>query len=115
MMVERMISLSTTTVPKLIDDDFLYEIIGGRAESTRSSNRLNDLKAAMSTEYNTHGETAYGLFNAVTRFTNHMTSYKDIDTKRKSLMFGSAARINERAFELIEEKFTSIPKAGIYI
>jgi hypothetical protein len=30
-------------------------------------------------------------------------------------MFGSAARINERAFELIEEKFKGVPKAGIYI
>ena len=115
MMVERMVNLSTTTVPKVIDDEFLFDIIGGSVESTRSTNRLNDLKAAMSTEYSTHGETAYGLFNAVTRFTNHMTNYKDLDTKRKSLMFGSAARINERAFELIEEKFKSVPKAGIYI
>jgi len=113
--IERMIKMSTTNVPEKIDDDFLFEIIGGHLESTRSTNRLNDLKAAMSTEYNAHGETAYGLFNAVTRFTNHMTTYKDIDSKRKALMFGSGARINQRAFDLIEGKFVVNRPVEIYI
>jgi len=113
--IERMIKMSTTTVPEKIDDDFLFEIIGGHLESTRSNNRLNDLKAAMSTEYSTHGDTAYGLFNAVTRFTNHMTTYKDIDNKRKALMFGSGARINQRAFDLIEAKFVNTRPVEIYI
>ena len=114
-MIERMVTLSTTTVPSKIDDNFLLEIIGGYLESSRSVNRLNDLKAAMSTEYNTHGETAYGLFNAVTRFTNHMVTYKDIDTKRKALMFGASARMNQRAFDIIENKFVHSQPAGIYI
>ena len=113
--IERMIKMSTTNVPEKIDDDFLFEIIGGHLESTRSTNRLNNLKAAMSTEYNAHGETAYGLFNAVTRFTNHMTTYKDIDSKRKALMFGSGARINQRAFDLIEAKFVANRPVEIYI
>jgi hypothetical protein len=56
-------------------------------------------------EFNTHGETAYGLFNAVTRFTNHVVTYKDVDTKRKALMFGTAARINENALKLIESTY----------
>lgn len=114
-MIERMLKLSTTNVPEKIDDDFLFEIIGGHLESTRSTNRLNDLKAAMSTEYTSHGNTAYGLFNAVTRFTNHMTTYKDIDAKRKALMFGAGARINQRAFELIESKFVNARTTEIYI
>ena len=113
--IERMMKMSTTTVPEKIDDDFLFEIIGGHLESTRSTNRLNDLKAAMSTEYAAHGDTAYGLFNAVTRFTNHMTTYKDIDAKRKALMFGSGARINQRAFDLIEGKFVANRPVEIYI
>lgn len=113
--IERMLKLSTTNVPEKIDDDFLFEIIGGHLESTRSTNRLNDLKAAMSTEYTSHGNTAYGLFNAVTRFTNHMTTYKDIDAKRKALMFGAGARINQRAFELIESKFVNARTTEIYI
>lgn len=114
-MVGRMIQMSNTVVPSKIDDDFLFEIIGGHLESTRSTNRLNDLKAAMSTEYAAHGESAYGLFNAVTRFTNHMTPYKDIDTKRKALMFGAGARINQRAFEIIENKFVKSRPVEVYI
>lgn len=114
-MIERMLKMSTTNVPEKITDDFLLEIIGGHLESTRSSNRLNDLKSAISTEYSTHGNTAYGLFNAVTRFTNHMVTYKDIDAKRKALMFGAGARINERAFDMIEEKFVSSQPVAIYI
>jgi hypothetical protein len=113
--IQRMIQMSNTVVPSKIDDDFLFEIIGGHLESTRSTNRLNDLKAAMSTEYAAHGESAYGLFNAVTRFTNHMTPYKDIDTKRKALMFGSGARINQRAFDIIENKFVRSKPVEIYI
>jgi mRNA-degrading endonuclease HigB of HigAB toxin-antitoxin module len=113
--IQRMIQMSNTVVPSKIDDDFLFEIIGGHLESTRSTNRLNDLKAAMSTEYAAHGESAYGLFNAVTRFTNHMTPYKDIDTKRKALMFGSGARINQRAFDVIENKFVRSKPVEIYI
>jgi phage/plasmid-like protein (TIGR03299 family) len=114
-MIERMVKLSNTVVPSKIDDDFLFEIIGGHLESVRSTNRLNDLKAAMSTEYGAHGETAYGLFNAVTRFTNHMTHYKDIDAKRKALMFGAGARINQRAFDVIENKFVASKPVEIYI
>lgn len=115
MMIERMVKLSTTTIPSKIEDDFLMNLIGGTEDSSRTRNRLNDLKAAMSTEYSTHGETAYGLFNAVTRFTNHMVKYKDIDTKRKALMFGAAARTNQNAFDLIEATFKSAPTAEIYI
>jgi phage/plasmid-like protein (TIGR03299 family) len=114
-MIDRMIKLSETFIPSKVDDDFLFEIIGGHLESTRSNNRLNDLKAAMSTEYTSHGETAYGLFNAVTRFTNHMTPYKDLDAKRKALMFGAGARINIRAFDLIEEKFVTKKNTEVYI
>lgn len=113
--IERMIQMSNTVVPSKIDDDFLFEIIGGHLESTRSTNRLNDLKAAMSTEYAAHGESAYGLFNAVTRFTNHMTPYKDLDTKRKALMFGAGARINQRAFDIIENKFVKSRPVEVYI
>jgi hypothetical protein len=113
--IQRMIQMSNTVVPSKIDDDFLFEIIGGHLESTRSTNRLNDLKAAMSTEYAAHGESAYGLFNAVTRFTNHMTPYKDIDAKRKALMFGAGARINQRAFDIIENKFVRSKPVEVYI
>lgn len=45
------------------------------------------------------GETLWALFNGVTRFTNHTTKRKNKDY---SLMFGEDARINQKAYKLLE-------------
>jgi len=105
MLVDRLIKLSNTTIPSKIDDEFLISILGGTADTSRTKNRIAELRLAMVPEYNTHGETAYGLFNAVTRYTNHSVTYKDLDSKRKALMFGTAARINENALNIIEATY----------
>jgi phage/plasmid-like protein (TIGR03299 family) len=105
MLVEKLVKLSRTTIPSKIEDDFLISILGGTVDTSRTKNRIEGLRSAMIPEFNTHGETAYGLFNAVTRFTNHVVTYKDVDTKRKALMFGTAARINENALKLIESTY----------
>jgi len=104
-LIETMILMSNTTVPSKISDEFLLNIIGGNEEFARSKNRLNNFRAAMATEYNTHGETAYGLFNAVTRFTNHMLTYKDIEAKRNAIMSGIAFRTNQKGFDDIYTEF----------
>jgi phage/plasmid-like protein (TIGR03299 family) len=104
-LIETMILMSNTTVPSKITDEFLLNIIGGDEEFTRSKNRLNNFRAAMATEYNTHGETAYGLFNAVTRYTNHMLTYKDIEAKRNAIMSGIAFRTNQKGFDEIYTEF----------
>lgn len=109
-MIERLVTLSRTNIPEQITDEFLLEIIGGDEETTRTKNRLTAIKAAMVPEFNTHGNTAYGLFNAVTRYTNHMINYSDIEAKRNSLMTGVGFKTNSRALDLIEETFvTSSP------
>lgn len=104
-LIETMIQMSKTTVPDKIDDEFLLSIIGGDEEFTRTKNRLNNLRAAMTTEYNSHGQTAYGLFNAITRYTNHMLTYKDVEAKRNALMSGVAFRTNQKGFDQIYAKF----------
>ena len=104
-LIETMIQMSNTTIPTKITDEFLLSIIGGDEEFTRTKNRLNNFRVAMTTEFNTHGETAYGLFNAVTRYTNHMLTYKDIEAKRNALMSGIAFRTNQRGFDEIYREF----------
>lgn len=104
-LIETMVLMSNTTIPSKVTDEFLLNIIGGDEEFTRSKNRLNNFRAAMATEYNTHGETAYGLFNAVTRFTNHMLTYKDIEAKRNAIMSGIAFRTNQKGFDEIYREF----------
>jgi phage/plasmid-like protein (TIGR03299 family) len=105
-MIERLITLSRTNIPEQVTDEFLLEIIGGDEDTTRTKNRLNAVRSAMIPEFNTHGNTAYGLFNAITRYTNHMINYTDIEAKRNSLMTGVGFKTNSRALDLIESTFT---------
>jgi phage/plasmid-like protein (TIGR03299 family) len=113
-LIDRMITLSTTSIPAKVTDDFILEMLGGNIDTTRTQNRVTGFREAIATEFNTHGETAYGLFNAVTRFTNHVMKYTDVDAKRKALMFGAAARINDRAFDVIESTYVKNSRSGIY-
>jgi phage/plasmid-like protein (TIGR03299 family) len=109
-MIERMIEMSKTTISKdAITDDFLISIIGGDDETSRTKNRLSLVKAAMTPEFNTHGETAYGLFNTITRYTNHLLNYKDVEAKRNALMSGVAFKTNQKAFDMIESTFLMAP------
>ena len=110
-MIERMIEMSNTTISKdAITDDFLISIIGGDDETSRTKNRLAMVKSALVPEYSNHGETAYAVFNAITRYTNHMISYKDVEAKRNALMSGVGFRTNQKAFDIIEETFLAPPK-----
>jgi phage/plasmid-like protein (TIGR03299 family) len=113
-LIERMVTLSNTTIPVKITDDFILEMLGGNIDTTRTQNRVAGFREAMVPELKTHGETAYALFNAVTRFTNHVMKYPDVDAKRKALMFGAAARINDRAFDIIESTYVKNSRTGIY-
>lgn len=109
-MIERMIEMSNTSISReAITDDFLISIIGGDDETSRTKNRLSMVRAAMTPEFNTHGETAYAMFNAVTRYTNHMLNYKDVEAKRQSLMAGVAFKTNQKAFDIIESTFLMAP------
>jgi uridine phosphorylase len=89
--------MSGTAVPATINDDFLREILG-ITENTRSDNRLSLLKSAIPIEEATHGQTKWALFNAVTRFTNHLDKTKDL---KRSIVEGSGFQINNRAYDLI--------------
>jgi phage/plasmid-like protein (TIGR03299 family) len=106
-LIDVMMQMSKTTIPSTITDEFLLSIIGGDEEFSRTKNRLNNLRTAMTTEYNTHGETAYGLFNAVTRYTNHMLTYKDVEAKRNALMSGVAFKTNQKGFDTIYQEFVA--------
>lgn len=43
--------------------------------------------------------TVFGLYNAVTFFTDHMKEFKDENSKMKSIMFGGTSRVRQKAFE----------------
>jgi phage/plasmid-like protein (TIGR03299 family) len=69
--------------------------------STRKINDIGRFKEIMDAEFNSHGATLWGLFNAVTWKTNH------VDTKRnnqlENVMVGSGYRKNNNAFRILSE------------
>ena len=57
--------------------------------STRKNNMLNEFNTIVASEVDSHGETLWGLFNAVTYWTNHVTSKNEND-----IMLGSGYQKN---------------------
>jgi hypothetical protein len=106
--IDNLTILSQTYITGNLDDDFLLKIIGGDSESTRTKNRLDLVKSAISIEENVHGHNYFSVFNGITRFTNHLFNYKDLDAKRKSIVYGTGYTINNNAYEELVENF--IPK-----
>lgn len=114
-MIEKLIKLSETFIPELVTDELLLEIIGGDDDTTRTKNRLASVRSALVPEFATHGNTAYGLFNAITRYTNHLINYPDLEAKRNSLMTGVAFKTNSKALEVIENTFLTSSPVSHYV
>lgn len=106
MLIEKLVEMSKLSVPASMSDEFICGLFGLQYEvepHTKTRNIMSKVREAVNTEFNTHGETAYGLFNAVTRYTNHIVNYHSQDSKRQAIMFGSAKALVDRALPLIHE------------
>jgi phage/plasmid-like protein (TIGR03299 family) len=70
--------------------------------SMRKQNQLIKIDRAIQQEFSLEGENLWGLFNGVTRYTNHTMSPNktQVDIK-ESLMVGQGARINKNAYNQI--------------
>jgi hypothetical protein len=66
--------------------------------STRKKNQISDFEKALERETSEKGGTLWGLFNAVTYYTNHMEKSDD-----HHLMFGGGYKKNLTAFNIIEK------------
>lgn len=69
--------------------------------STRKSNQVQSFADSLVTEVNTHGKTLWSLFNAVTRYTNHVASPQDADAKQNYLMHGGGYRLSNIGYNEI--------------
>lgn len=67
--------------------------------STRTQNKMKVLSNAVETEMHLEGATLWGLFNGVTRYTNHHA----VEAKKKEeyIMAGTGYDINNKAFDTI--------------
>lgn len=69
--------------------------------STRKVNQLNQFAQAYSIERDLEGDTVWGLFNAVTRYTNHIAAPENPNKKEAYLMTGTGREINNMAYDTI--------------
>ena len=68
--------------------------------STRKVNQMQDFARAYDIERQLEGDTLWGLFNAVTRYTNHMAAPSK-DKKMEYLMTGTGYDINNASYDTI--------------
>jgi phage/plasmid-like protein (TIGR03299 family) len=87
-------------VKMVIDAMFGKDITKSTAQeiSTRRKNQIKQFADAYDIERQLEGDTVWGLFNAVTRYTNHMASTTDRD---QFLMTGTGAQINNNSYSAI--------------
>lgn len=62
--------------------------------STRKANQVKSFADSLVTEVNTHGKTLWSLFNAVTRYTNHVAAPQDALAKQDYLMHGGGYKLS---------------------
>jgi hypothetical protein len=77
--------------------------------STRKKNQISDFEKALERETSEKGGTLWGLFNAVTYYTNHMEKSDD-----HHLMFGGGYKKNLTAFNIIE-KYESDKRVLVHV
>jgi hypothetical protein len=97
------------TKPGLVEDlkKMIFSIDNSDEEldlSTRKSNMLAKFDKCVSIEYSEQGDNLWGLFNAVTRYTNHemKANHKNND-KLENVMIGQGARINQTAYNYLAQ------------
>jgi len=93
-------SVNENIVKAVIDSIFKVDASNAKKEevSTRKQNQLIQFGQAYNIERDLEGDTLWGLFNAVTRYTNHMATASDRD---QYLMVGTGNKINNAAYDTI--------------
>jgi len=95
------------TSPTLVEDlkKMIFSIDTSDEEldlSTRKSNMLAKFDKCISIEYSEQGDNLWGLFNAVTRYTNHeMKANHRNNDKLENVMIGQGAKINQTAYNYL--------------
>lgn len=76
--------------------------------STRTINKMKKVNEAIETELELEGDTLWGLFNGITRFTNHIAPVKPKieitpELKKEYVMVGEGYETNLKAYQTIRE------------
>lgn len=72
--------------------------------STRKTNIIKSFADALDTEIKLEGKTVWGLFNAVTRYTNHIAAPTSQSAKQDYLMIGTGYRLSNLTYEMLMQE-----------
>lgn len=97
------IPTNENVVKAVLNNIFKVDMTNGKREdiSTRKANQMHQFANAYAIERDLEGDTLWGLFNAATRYTNHMVSPADADRKQNYLMAGTGYKINNATYDTI--------------
>ncbi len=112
--------LSTVSVNNRIVDKFVNELIGVDKSMTefqirelgkdgRTLNRMESIYNNIHTEMSSKGNSLWGLFSGLTRYTTHESSAPKRDNGREeSLIIGTNYKLNEVAYNTITEMYKEL-------
>ncbi len=112
--------LSTVSVNNRIVDKFVNELIGVDKSMTefqirelgkdgRTLNRMESIYNNIHTEMSSKGNSLWGLFSGLTRYTTHESSAPKRDNGREeSLISGTNYKLNEVAYNTITEMYKEL-------
>jgi phage/plasmid-like protein (TIGR03299 family) len=97
------VAVTKSAIEKIMERCFEIDINDKSEKNKRSLNRAEDIATAIETEFDLEGATMWGLFNGVTRYTNHNRKFANEEDRLTSLMVsnGSGYRTNLVAFDEI--------------
>lgn len=84
----------------------IFELTDGEEIGTRKSNRMAKFNNDLEIEFAEQGFNAWGLFNGVTRYTNHSIKKSESYSERMAnVICGTGSKINSLALEHITKSF----------
>lgn len=93
------VPMTDEIVQRLVGKLFSVDLDKSTADiSTRMKNNIQTFAGNLQTEIQLEGKTIWGLFNAVTRYTNHEAAPKDAERKNEYLMTGTGATLSNLAY-----------------
>lgn len=109
---ERMIALDNIKINKAQIEEFKLKLLGYNASTlaksdkaeTKKINILERINESINIEFERTGETAFGLLQGITHYTNHVANTSTTISDEEFIRFYNGAKMNNKAQELVFAK-----------
>ena len=93
----KLMQVKATDLHKQLVKDVYFQLDSTDKLSTRKENQIIAFDNAMFREMNEKGDSLYGLFNGLTRYTTHDQFKQDVSVQNK--MFGKSGELERKVFD----------------